>query len=623
MKLPSGNIPRWIIFTIDLLLVMLSYAVAYLIRFDFNIPSNEWPLGVRFLGVFILTRTTFFILFKSFSGIIRYTSIEDTIRIFGSLVTGSLVMLGLNTGYHYLLEGELFLLPNSILFIEFLLSLVGLVIFRLSVKLLYAEFKNPQKVRIKVAIFGAGESGLITKQTIEQDPEAKMEIVAFFDDDKKKIGKKLEGVNIYGSNRLKDILIEKRVEQVILSIQNLNPDIKKRIAEEALEAKSTILNVPPVKKWIKGELSLKQLQSIKIEDLLGRTPIDLKNNKLEAELKNKRILVTGGAGSIGSELVRQIINYEPESLWIFDQAESALYDLQQELSSHPFLNRCEFAIGDITQLKRVENLMASAVPEIIFHAAAYKHVPLMELNPSEAVLTNLGGTKNLADAALKFQVKKFILISTDKAVNPTNVMGATKRAAEIYCNAVNEAGSTKFITTRFGNVLGSNGSVIPLFKKQIQNGGPVTVTHKEVTRFFMTIPESVQLVLEAGFMGIGGEVFVFDMGESIKIYDLAKKMLSLSGLIEGRDIEIEFTGLRPGEKLYEELLADSESTLETHHPKILRAKLKSIAINEALKEINNLLNLFQKQENQEIVKSLKTLVPEFKSKNSEYTKLDH
>jgi len=383
-----------------------------------------------------------------------------------------------------------------------------------------------------------------------------------------------------------------------------------------------ILNVPPVKKWIKGELSLKQLQNVQIEDLLGREPITLSSEKIQSEIKGKTVLVTGGAGSIGSELVRQIVHYEPKKLWIFDQAETPLYELQQELRKLKNFTSCEIAIGDVTQKQRVENLLNACKPNMVFHAAAYKHVPLMEENPSEAVLTNVAGTKFLADASIHVGVEKFVFISTDKAVNPTNVMGATKRTAEMYCQAKNYSSSTQFIATRFGNVLGSNGSVIPLFKRQIEHGGPVTVTHKDITRFFMTIPEAVQLVLEASIMGKGGEVFLFDMGESIKIYDLAKKMLQLAGLREGKDIEIQFTGLRSGEKLFEELLASEENSLETHHSKILIARLRAQNHDEVITEIDALISLFRNQDNEDIVRKLKSLVPEFKSQNSIYNKLD-
>jgi len=379
--------------------------------------------------------------------------------------------------------------------------------------------------------------------------------------------------------------------------------------------------VPSPKSWINGEFSTKQISKINIEDLLGRKPIQLDTVRIASELKGKTVLVTGAAGSIGSGLVKQIALFEPKQLLLLDQAESPLYDLQNELKSDfPLLN-FEIIVGDIRSLERMDRLFSAFNPTYIFHAAAYKHVPLMEDNPSEAVLTNVKGTKNLVDTALKYGADKFVMISTDKAVNPTNVMGASKRIAEIYAQKANEKGSTKFVTTRFGNVLGSNGSVIPLFQRQIEHGGPITVTDERVTRFFMTIPEACQLVLEAGTMGKGGEIFVFDMGESVKIIDLAKKMIQLSGLELGKDIEIRVTGLRPGEKLYEELLAQEENTIPTHHPQILTAKVRTEA-DDQIVAVNDLIGLFGAQKNTEIVAKMKEIVPEFISNNSEYESLD-
>ena len=369
-------------------------------------------------------------------------------------------------------------------------------------------------------------------------------------------------------------------------------------------------------------MSIKQIQDIKIDDLLGRKPIKLPKNNLVNEIKNKTILVTGAAGSIGSEIVRQLLELEPQKVILLDQAESALYDLSQDLIINSKFSNFEIVIGDVTRKERIKNIFKTYQPQIIFHAAAYKHVPLMELNPSESIRTNLIGTKNIADFSIEYNVKKFILISTDKAVNPTNVMGASKRAAEMYCQALNQLNTTKFITTRFGNVLGSNGSVIPLFKKQINNGGPITVTHPEVTRFFMTIREACQLVLEASSMGNGGEIFVFDMGKSMKIIDLAHKMIQLAGLEVDKDISIKIVGLRPGEKMYEETLNNSEETSKTHHPKIQIGKVAQVNLEELNKIIENLNSLISLQKNDEIIMLMKQIIPEYKSNNSEFSKFD-
>jgi FlaA1/EpsC-like NDP-sugar epimerase len=382
------------------------------------------------------------------------------------------------------------------------------------------------------------------------------------------------------------------------------------------------MHVPPVQNWINGELNVKQIRKVRIEDLLGRKPIQLDDKEIRSVLQGKRILVTGAAGSIGSEIVRQVLRFDPKFVTLLDQAESPLYDLENELRNGPFSGKYEVAIGDITRKERMERLFAYFQPEVVFHAAAYKHVPLMEENPSEALRTNVLGTKILVDLSIAHQVERFVMISTDKAVNPTNVMGATKRVAEIYAQSAQGAGKTKFITTRFGNVLGSNGSVIPLFSRQIEKGGPVTVTHPEVTRYFMTIPEACQLVLEAGSMGNGGEIFVFDMGESVRILDLAEKMIRLSGFEPGKDIQIKITGLRPGEKLYEEVLSDAENTMPTHHPQILIARVRTYNRVEVEQNVEALTQLFNTQDNKRIVSELKALVPEFISNNSVYSELD-
>jgi FlaA1/EpsC-like NDP-sugar epimerase len=382
------------------------------------------------------------------------------------------------------------------------------------------------------------------------------------------------------------------------------------------------LNVPPVTNWINGELSFKQIKKIKIEDLLEREPIQLDIPLIMQQITGKSILITGAAGSIGSEIARQIVPFHPGKLILLDQNESALYDIELEIEDKFKLKNVEPVIGDIRNTERMRNVFNTFKPEIVFHAAAYKHVPLMENNPSESILTNVYGTKLIADLSVEFGVKKFVMISTDKAVNPTNIMGATKRIAEIYTQSLNFNSNTKFITTRFGNVLGSNGSVIPRFKKQIEEGGPITVTHPEITRYFMTIPEACQLVLEAGTIGNGGEVFIFDMGKSVKIVDLAKKMIKLSGLALGKDIQLVFIGLRPGEKLYEELLNDHENTIPTHNPKIMVAKVKEYDLQTISKDIIELNSLFYTQNNESIVRKMKDILPEFISNNSVYEQLD-
>ena len=380
--------------------------------------------------------------------------------------------------------------------------------------------------------------------------------------------------------------------------------------------------MPPVKSWINGELSFKQIKKININDLLERDPIQLDLQLIRNELAGKVVLVTGAAGSIGSELIKQIIPFKPLKIILVDQAESPLYDLERDLNDDALAEGFEVVIGDIRSESRMRRVFEHFKPQLVFHAAAYKHVPLMEHNPSEALLTNVWGTRILADLSAEFNVLKFVMVSTDKAVNPTNVMGASKRIAEMYVQSLGQTCSTKFITTRFGNVLGSNGSVIPIFKKQIERGGPVTVTHPEITRYFMTIPEACQLVLEAGTIGLGGEIFIFDMGKSVKIIDLVRKMIKLYGLTVGKDIEIIYTGLRPGEKLYEDLLNDHENTMPTHHPQIMRATVQEFDFEHINNQVNELTTLFSSQNNFDIVSYMKTMVPEYKSNNSIFEKLD-
>ena len=505
---------------------------------------------------------------------------------------------------------------------EFFISYSLIIGFRFSVKIFYIESFNKININAKerVLIYGAGVSGLITKRTIEKDSESPFVVIGYVDDNLKLKNTRLQGTKIFSSHDIEKILQLKNVNKLIVAIQNPNYDRQKFILDACLKHSVSVLQVPSSKRWINGDFTTSQIKNIKIEDLLGRNPIYLQPEKIEDELKNQIVLVTGAAGSIGSGIVKQLVLYDPKQVILLDQSESALYDLEQDLIfNYPGFN-FSIVVGDICNYKRIERLYDYFKPDYVFHAAAYKHVPLMEDNPSEAIYNNVLGTKNLVDLSIDYEVKKFVMISTDKAVNPTNVMGASKRIAEIYAQS-NKLSKTKFITTRFGNVLGSNGSVIPLFKKQIEQGGPITITDIRVTRFFMTIPEACQLVLEACTMGNGGEIFVFDMGESIKIIDLARKMIKLSGLVEGKDIEIKVTGLRPGEKLYEELLAKDENTITTYHPKILIAKVRE-SDNVVKTKIEELIGLYNLQNNQNIVKLMKEIVPEYKSNNSEFSTLD-
>jgi FlaA1/EpsC-like NDP-sugar epimerase len=615
------NAPRWIVFLLDMGAIAASLVVAYLLRFNFSVPEYEVKDFPIVLLVVLSVKALSFFFFKPYSGIIRHTSLNDFLRITLSLLFASVILSSGNI--IRLFFQSPYLIPFSIIIIDFLLSMYFMGALRVMVKLLFQEMQRSSKDKTYVIIYGAGESGLTTKRALDRVTDTKYVVLAFFDDNTSKIGKRLEGVPIYSGGELTEFLTDNELNEIIIAVQQMDSEKKSKIVEAALQHKIKVLSVPPVTDWINGEINVRQIKNIRIEDLLGRKPIQLDQAQISKQIKGKVVLVTGAAGSIGSGLVRQIVNYFPEKIILLDQAESPLYEIELELKDNFGSNLAEIVIGDIRDYARMENVFRTFRPHIVYHAAAYKHVPLMEENPAEAVKTNVQGTKNIVDLSSEFGAETFVMVSTDKAVNPTNVMGASKRIAEIYAQAKNtQSKNTKYITTRFGNVLGSNGSVIPLFRKQMEKGGPLTVTHPEITRFFMTIPEACQLVLEAGSMGKGGEIFIFDMGKSIKIVDLAKKMIQLSGLQEGRDIQIKYTGMRPGEKLYEELLADKENTLKTHHPKIMVAKVRTYDFEQISNQICALIELYNKQQNFDLVRKMKEIVPEFISKNSVYSNID-
>ena len=517
---------------------------------------------------------------------------------------------------------SIFNISGSIIYIHLMLNILFLIGSKLFVKSLYNSLMQDVEQKKRVLIYGAGSSGMLAYDAITNDPKNSQEVVAFIDDNERKIGKKINTLTVYSLDRITTNFIEKHtIEDVVISIQNIEPSRLLEISSSLFELGLKVKIVPPVQNWINGDLSIGQIKDVNIEDLLGREPISIVNPALVHEYENQIIFITGAAGSIGSEIARKTTNYAYKKLILIDIAESPLYELQQEFIQKGVKN-FTVIVADVRDNKRMDNLFNTYRPKIIFHAAAYKHVPLMENNPYEAVSVNIVGTRNMASLAVKHGVNKFVLISTDKAVNPTNVMGATKRIAELNVNCLQGKGQTRFITTRFGNVLGSSGSVIPLFKKQIENGGPLTVTHQDITRYFMTISEACQLVLEAATMGNGGEIFVFDMGESVKIFDLAKNMIILSGLRYPEDIDIKITGLRPGEKIYEELLADGENTRPTYHEKIMIAKTKPINIETVSENIEKLCKVNSKVQNLEVVSLIKQILPEYISNNSKFEVLD-
>ncbi len=620
---PKKNMPRWIIILFDLFISAFSLAIAYLIRFDIKADSSQWRFEIGIVKysiiVFFIVRLIVFFSFGIQKGIVRHTSTSDFKRLFLATTASSFIFILLGIVRYNWIDGY-YLFPISILVIEYVFCFFFLAVSRFVVKLLYLESVKSSSEQKFVLIYGAGISGLIAKRIIEKDVRINFKVFGFLDDNNRISGNRIEGAEVFHTSKLEEILQKNTIHQVIIAIQDLDPERRNAIVEKCIDAGVEVKKVPSPKSWINGSFTAKQIAQVNIEDLLGRKPIILNQEKLAENLKDQVILITGAAGSIGSGIVRQVLEYKPKLVVLLDQAESAMYDLEFELKQLKDIPPFEIVIGDICNEERMELLFDTFKPSWIFHAAAYKHVPMMEMNPSEAVRNNVKGTKILVDLSNKKSVHKFVMISTDKAVNPTNVMGASKRIAEIIAQAANQ-GKTQFITTRFGNVLGSNGSVIPLFRRQIEQGGPITVTDERITRYFMTIPEACQLVLEAGIMGSGGEIYVFDMGKSVRIVDLAKKMIQLSGLELGKDIEIRFSGLRPGEKLFEELLNDAENVQETHHPKILIASERKVD-GKTYATITNLLEVIGKVDNLSLVQLMKEVVPEFISNNSEYSVLD-
>ena len=613
--------PRWIVLAIDIFISTASIIIAYLLRFNFDIPENE-KVGelTQIVQLVVAVRIIGFLVFKTYAGIIRYTGLNDARRIVITTASGSILISLINIVCYYSGLTQAFIVPMSIVIIEFMTTLFFMITLRWLVKSVFFEFRTTIKTN-NVIVYGTDRNAQSAKLALEEDRGSNYKVVAFVDDIDKKSKKTIDNLPILPINDIASLIEELDAKNLLLAKPFPTIEKKQEIIELGLNKGLVILNVPKVEKWINGELSSKQIKNIKIEDLLERNPIQLDFNRIQSQVKGLTMMVTGAAGSIGSEIVRQLIRFEPKNIVLFDQAETPMYDIEMELRDQSASN-ITIVIGDITDEQRVDEVFKKYKPNIVYHAAAYKHVPMMENNPVEAVRNNVLGTRLIADTAIKYGVSRFVMVSTDKAVNPTNVMGASKRIAEIYTQSLNGKSETLFITTRFGNVLGSNGSVIPRFKKQIESGGPVTVTHPQITRYFMTIPEACQLVLEAGASGKGGEIFIFDMGKSVKIVDLAKKMIKLSGLQLGKDIQIAFTGLRPGEKLYEELLANKENTIPTPHPQIMVAKVREYDHEEANTKINGFIELIKEQDNTAVVRLMKEIVPEFISQNSIYEELD-
>jgi len=621
-------LPQNMVLTFDLVVVFITFYLAFIVRLNFEFHRidylGETPQALIVTGIYGLC----FLWWKSHAGIIRHTGLNDAYRLFRA--TGSAFLLVLIAAVFTRSIG--FGLPGTTSYaaylIHFLLAYFVLMGARVLVKAVFSELIRSRRNKgYRVIIFGAGSAGVLAQNAMANDPGTIYDIVAFADDNAKKTNKKLEGVPVILTEKaLSSSFVEKSgADLLIISIQNLDPARRAEVIEKAMELDLEVKVVPPLERWVHGQLSAAQLQKVRIEDLMERKRIVLDSDNIARDIRNKVVMVTGAAGSIGAEIAKQALVFEPAKLILLDQAESALYDLQYEILSnnaykdlHPL---SEYIVANVKDQQRMEQLFREHTPEVIYHAAAYKHVPLMESFPYEALLTNVFGTKTIADLALKSGVKKFVLVSTDKAVNPTNVMGASKRIAEIYIQSLSN-NTTQFITTRFGNVLDSSGSVIPLFRKQIERGGPVTVTHRDITRYFMMISEACNLVLEAGAMGNGGEIFLFDMGKPVKIIDLARKMIRLSGLEPDKDILIREIGLRPGEKLFEEVLNQEENTLKTYHPKIMLAQVRAYEKTWVSQQMHELQSLAGKEDDFGLVAKMKAIVPEYRSENSVFCRLD-
>ncbi|OFY60109.1 MAG: hypothetical protein A2X04_14690 [Bacteroidetes bacterium GWF2_41_9] len=613
----NHSLPRWLVLTIDLAAVYITFIFAYLLRY--NLDPFVFSMGVAMRqGVFVsAVYLGFMFLYKSYSGLIRQTTIKDTF-VLGITTTSSLIILYIITYFSRSISIENFFnISFAILTIHYVTVTASLTFFRVLIKMFYVFVSVPTSNKKNVLIYGSGNTGLIVRRGIQSDPRSAYQLKGFIDDNSKLQGKKVDGYPVFSGKVLtKEFIKSEGISVFIFAIKDITAEKKRKVLESVIELGLEILDTPSFDQWLNGDLQVKQLRKVELEDLLGRDSITLDLLRIEKGLRNKTILITGAAGSIGSEIVRQLMKFDYKQLILVDQAETPSFYLNNELKEKFPGSNYKLIVGDVTNELKMDFVFRRYRPEIVFHAAAYKHVPVMEANPHESFRTNVGGTRIVSDMAIKYKAEKFVMISSDKAVNPTNVMGATKKVCEllVHAQAKRSDSKTKFITTRFGNVLGSNGSVIPLFKKQISEGGPVTITHPDITRFFMTIPEACQLVLEAGFMGNGNEIFIFDMGEPIKILDIALNLIRLSGLVPYEDINIIYTGLRPGEKLYEELFSESEQQLPTHNPKISIAKVADADYYCIMQKINSTLTDIYQKTGTEVVESMMEIVPGYTSK---------
>ena len=623
--------PRWIILIIDMFIVFVSYVLSIYVLYDLK-GFADVSMMLKKLIIILFVYFTFFVSNSTFKGIVRQTGIQDVIKIFKTTATAYIVLMLFMIIVRSVVErgstvSDYLRLPYGLLTMQFCMLLVFMIGSRVVYRTVFEYLSLSARKLENVLIFGASRPGLSTYSLLKEDPQVKYHVIAFVEDQLNRVGKRLAGLKILDITEItSDFIKRNRITDVIIAVENNDPERLQYVSDWFHQLGLELKIMSPARILPNSRVN-REIRPLEIDDLLGRKPIKLDHQEIEAEMEGKVILVTGAAGSIGSELARQIARRSYKKLILLDQAESPLYDIQQSIKcSYPEHLHC--VVGDVRNYFFMQKIFAEYHPDLVFHAAAYKHVPLMEANPYESIQTNVLGSKNVVDLSMKYGVKKMVMVSTDKAVNPTNIMGATKRMAEIYVSSCSGKSDTQFIITRFGNVLGSNGSVIPLFEKQMEQGGPLTLTHPDITRFFMTIPEACQLVQEAGVMGKGGEIFVFDMGKSIRIIDLAKRMINLKGYRYPEDIDIKIVGLRPGEKIYEELLANNENTIKTHHPKIMIAKVNYDDLSQKVERINYLCQHIVGPhailpDFMNLVRHMKKIVPEFKSQNSEFEILDN
>ena len=612
--------PRLVVFAIDLLITTLAVIAAFVVRFDFSVPDALWGSSVvYFLCLLLPLRIVTFFVFKTYRGVVRYTTVGDAERIlFATSVSSLLAFLVV----FFARDDAQYIVPRSVVVIEYVMATLVMIASRMGVRITYGMLRRERGVE-RLVVVGNEEAALQVCRALERDLERNVLVVGIIIPGWRYGSSMMEDIPVYPLERINSVLRRSGVNKLVMTASGISQSDRDRIMAICLRRKVLVLKSPDISGWLSGDLKYRQLKRLDINDLLMRPPIHLDLKEIEAYLSGKVVLITGAVGSIGSEIARQVAKFKPSQLLLFDQAETPLYQLDLEMREQKGFVDYRIIIGNAFDAVRVRPIFEQYRPNVVFHAAAYKHVPMMEDNPYEAVANNVRSTMLLADLSVEFGVSRFVMVSTDKAVNPSNVMGASKRICEIYTQMfASMRVSTRFVTTRFGNVLGSNGSVVQRFQRQIEEGGPITLTHPEIRRFFMSIPEACQLVLQAGTMGQGGEIYVFDMGKPVKIRELAEKMIWLSGHVPGEEIKIVVTGLRPGEKLYEELLANEECTELTSHEKILQARVRSYEEGEVRRKIAALMDSLSTCDDFAIVRCMKDLVPEFVSKNSRFEVLD-